>query len=71
MNKTQKVLNHLKNNGSITSIEAFSLYNATRLSAIIFSLRKRYKIDMETKYTFDEDGRKVMYGVYHLREQKN
>lgn len=41
MTKTQKVLNHLREKGSITSWEAIQLYGATRLSAIIFNLRKK------------------------------
>ena len=42
--KTAKVLNHLKNRGSITSWDAIENYHATRLSAIIFNLRKKYVI---------------------------
>lgn len=38
--KVNKVKAHLSSAGSITSWEAISLYRATRLSAIIFSLRK-------------------------------
>ena len=37
-NKTEKVLEHLKEYGTITSLEAIDLYGATRLSAIIFNL---------------------------------
>ena len=37
--KTNAILNHLKENGSITSWDAFELYRATRLSAVIFNLR--------------------------------
>lgn len=33
------ILNHLKNIGTITSMEAFNLYGVTRLSAIIHDLR--------------------------------
>lgn len=33
------ILNHLRNVGSITSMEAFNLYGVTRLSAIIHDLR--------------------------------
>lgn len=40
-NKTQEVLRHLLKKKSITSMEAFRLYGATRLSAIIFNLRQR------------------------------
>ena len=41
MTKTQKVLNHLRINGSITSWEAIQEYGVTRLSATIFNLRKK------------------------------
>ena len=40
------VLTHLQKKGSITSLEAIKSYNATRLSGIIYVLRKRgYIID--------------------------
>ena len=38
--KLQKVLEHLQKNNTITSMEAIDLYGATRLSDIIFKLRK-------------------------------
>lgn len=38
--KTKKVLEYLQTNGNITTIDAFIKFNATRLSAIIFNLRK-------------------------------
>ena len=67
---TQKseVLNHLKQNGSITSMEAFKKYGATRLSAIIFNLRDEgYQIDTlmiegKTRY-----GRPTTFAKYILR----
>ena len=42
--KTKKVLEHLQKYGSITSWQAIELYGATRLSAIIYNLREKYKI---------------------------
>lgn len=39
--KTQKVLEHLQTKGTITSWEAIQLYRATRLSDIIFKLKKK------------------------------
>lgn len=36
----QQVLAHLQQEGSITSWEAITLFHATRLSGIIFSLKK-------------------------------
>lgn len=41
MTKTQAIKEHLLERGSITSWEAIHQYHATRLSAIIFNLRKR------------------------------
>lgn len=51
--KTQiiKILEHLKRRKSITSWEAIQLYRATRLSTIIYTLRKRgYNIQSYTEY---------------------
>ena len=46
--QTEDVLAHLQEHGSITSMQAFNEYGATRLSAIIFSLRHQgYKISTE------------------------
>ena len=47
VNKTQMVLNHLKANKTITSLEAIYKFGATRLSAIIFNLRANYNIETE------------------------
>lgn len=38
--KTKKVLQYLQTNKSITTIDAFIKFNATRLSSIIYNLRK-------------------------------
>lgn len=66
-NKTEAVLNHLKQHGSITSLEAIENYGATRLSAIIFNLRKRgYKIDTVDTDFVDRYGYKSRYGNYIL-----
>lgn len=66
-NKTEKVLNHLKEHGTITSLEAIELYGATRLAAIIFILRKRgLNIEtMDIPFT-DRFGVKSHYGKYIL-----
>lgn len=65
MNKIDKILNHLGTYGSITSIEAFSKYRVTRLSAIIFVLRKReYQIESVWETSIDKDGNKSRYVKY-------
>lgn len=66
-NKTNEVLKHLQTYGSITSIEAINLFGATRLSAIIFNLRKRgYNIISVSKKTKDRYGHVVPYAEYTL-----
>ena len=71
MNKTKAVLIHLEEKGSITSWEAIKEYGATRLSAIIFNLRKKYKMNIETeKVEFtDRFGSKASYAKYILRKE--
>ena len=41
------ILNHLKEHGSITSLEAIKLYHCTRLGHYILLLRKHYNIVSE------------------------
>lgn len=67
--KTQKVTEHLQKYGCITSLEAIELYKATRLSAIIFNLRKR-GLNIETiNIPFvDIYGAKSTYGKYVLNK---
>ena len=67
--KTSEILKHLKVKGSITSIDAFKLYGATRLSAIIFNLRKRgYDITTESEECVDRYGHKCTFARYILNE---
>lgn len=48
-NKTIEIKKHLEKNKSITSLEAIKLFSATRLSAIIFVLRKHKGMNITTK----------------------
>jgi len=66
MNKTRAVKEYLIENGSITSWEAITNFRATRLSAIIFNLRKRYDIDT---VMIESEGSR--YGRYYLRGVKD
>lgn len=54
--------------GSITSLQAFREFGATRLSAIVYNLRKK-GYDIETKYINSRNrfGDAVTYGRYILR----
>lgn len=64
--KTQKVLEHLQKHNSITSLEAIDLYGATRLSAIIFNLRKKYTIKSIDCICSDRYGVQSTYARYVL-----
>ena len=71
MNKTIAVLEHMRENGSITQLEATELFGATRLSAIIFNLRGRgHDIETVDASGIDRFGHAVNYAryVYHERE---
>lgn len=47
MSKEDKILEHLKNKGSITPIDALNLYGSFRLGARIYDLKKKgYNISM-------------------------
>ena len=67
MNKTKAIQLHLAEEGSITSWEAIKEYGATRLSAIIFNLRKRgLEIETEMIEFTDRFGSKAKYAKYIL-----
>ena len=67
------VLQHLKEHGSITSFEAFRLYGATRLSAIIHTLRHRegYNIVSHYERVTTRNGFQTNIAVYKLEGEGN
>ena len=67
-----KVLNHLQNHRCITSMEAFAKYGATRLSAIVFDLRKEGYLIKTTKVTRkNSDGNVCNYAEYSLMKERD
>ena len=68
MSQKDRVLRHLKDS-TITSYEAFLDYGITRLSAIIYSLRKEgYTIISMSKKHTNRYGEKVTFAEYKLAE---
>ena len=67
ISKTQLVKEHLINQGSITSWEAIKKFKATRLSAIIFMLKKR-GMHIVPKTLVSKDG--IRYAMYMYSESK-
>lgn len=68
--KTGEVLRYLKENGSITSMEAIERFGATRLSAIIFNLRHNRGYDISTVpiTSADRYGHQVTFAKYVLHK---
>lgn len=68
-NKTKLVLKHLLDGNSITSLEAIELFSATRLSSIIFTLRKRgYRISSVDTSITDKYGNACTFVRYILED---
>ena len=68
LSQTKVVLQHLKEHGSITSYEAFSLYGVTRLSAKIYDLRHKHGYTITSRLTqvTTRYGHKTTIAVYEL-----
>lgn len=71
MASKERVLQHLKDFGSITSWEAIREYGITRLSAVIFNLRKEYIIEDEYVQSVNRYGDNVHFKKYYLRGKNN
>ena len=71
MTKIELVRQHLLINGEITSWQAIEMYGATRLSAIIFELRKRgYDIRTIMREGTDRYGNTSQYANYVLKGEE-
>ena len=67
LTQEKMVLNFMKENGSITSMEAFNYFNITRLSARIFNLRSAgHNIDTEQVEGKNAFGHYMRYARYRL-----
>jgi len=67
----KKVKDWLESGKSITSVEAFANFRprVTRLSAVIFDLRKDMDIVTDMVESEDADGNKTRYARYYLRNE--
>jgi len=62
--KTALVLDYFQKNKTITSWEAIEEFGATRLSAIIYNLRKKYTINGVDKIFTDKYGNTSTFTEY-------
>lgn len=68
----KQVLIHLNTHGSISSKTAFEEYGITRLSAIIWVLRRAgHKINSHLESTKNRYGNHTHYSVYELKGCKD
>lgn len=68
----ERVLHHLKTKGSITSWEAFEIYGITRLSAVIYDLKKDgHRITSTSQKLKNRYGNTVVFSRYKLQEKEN
>lgn len=66
----ERVLNYMQDFGSISSLEAFRDLGVTRLSAVIFVLkRKGHLISRKTEKSQNRYGEPVHFARYRLVEQ--
>ena len=67
--ETQKQLieKHLLEKGKITSWEAFEIYGITRLSHIIYVLRRKYDIISVSTTKKNRNGHYCTYSTYTLK----
>lgn len=67
MTQHESVLNFMRENGSITSMDAFNFFNITRLSARIFELRQLgHIIDTERVTAKNIYGHSYTFARYYL-----
>ena len=71
MTQTQKILQHLRDHGSITSMEAYERFGCTRLSARIKDLRDEgHSIASDWETAKNRDGVTISFARYRLAEKK-
>ena len=70
MNQEQRVLNYMKDFGSITPLDAMREFGIMRLASRISDLKKRgYKISKEFEKSVNRYGEHTKYARYKLEEE--
>lgn len=64
-----KILNHMRSEGSITAAEAVGKYKIYRLAARVSDLKRRgHNVVSTIVRTVDEDGNRSQYAIYRLEK---
>ena len=64
-----RVLQYMEKNGSITSAEAFFELGVSRLSAVIFELRKTHEIEADWEEGVNRFGERTRFVRYRLADR--
>lgn len=71
MTQNDRIMNHLKEHGSITQLEAMNEYGIYRLASRISDLRKEgVKIKKETAKGWNRYGERTAFARYSLIEEE-
>ena len=69
MGQKQRVLDYIEQHGSISSMEAFRHLGVTRLSSVIFELKREgHEFDVEMMKSENEYKEKTRYARYSPRK---
>lgn len=68
--QAQIIQDHMEKHGSITSLEAFRLYDITRLSAAIYILRHSGVDVGATREVSNKSGRNKYFHRYFIKEEE-
>ena len=63
-NKTSRIIEYMKEHGSITPQDALKQFHVFRLASIIYNLRKQYDIETVIEEGQDADGNRVEFARY-------
>lgn len=70
MTQCDKVIRHMRDYGSISSMEAMQEYGIMRLASRISDLRAQgYDIDVKWEAGRNRYGERIYYAVYRLKEE--
>lgn len=71
MTQCDMILRHLREEGSITPLDALSKFGCMRLGARIWDLKRRgHKIVKVTETALNRYGQETRFARYHLREEE-
>lgn len=69
--QTNRVQQYIENFGSITSLEAIRDLGVTRLSAVVFKLKKAgLQVEGVTEHAFNRFGEKTAFKRYYIADNK-